>query len=438
MSLARLGGWLLLGLVLPGWPSPGMAQDFFAPLEHHPTVLQAYLALEAAQAQLRATQSPLSLQAQGGVSLFEVTPPPLAPVCPNPLDPRCANLPGEARQITLGLTFTPFPFGDVADAVNQAAIGVEQARLGLRQARTQLQAQAIEAAWRLRLAESGLELARLGQRLAQASLEATRLREGRGAASPSEVRQAEASLRQALHQQSDAERNLSLARQSLADLIGQGRADPPPLAAPAHTTPPMVRQAELQLMNARTAFERAVRGVLPVVQGSYTRNTSPNDSWSLSLNSRTLQPSLGFTNQSQGRTAPQDRVVGTLQIGLSASIAFGVVDALQAAQKQVDAARQALEAAHRSSRLQEDLLRSSLQTAELSLQNALKSRLDAERSLSEARERERLGLASPLATLQAELALAQASLTVHQAELGRTQRLLDLYRFFALPPSEVN
>jgi outer membrane protein TolC len=175
-----------------------------------------------------------------------------------------------------------------------------------------------------------------------------------------------------------------------------------------------------------------------VVQGSYTRNTSDNDALTLSINSRTLQPSLSYTNQSQGRTAPQDRIVGTLTIGLSANIAFGVLDALEAAQKQVDAARQALEAARRSSKLQEDLLRSALQTAEQNLANALQARADAERSLTEARERERLGLSSPLASLQAELALAQARLSLEQAEQNRIQRILDLYRFFALPLSEVN
>ncbi len=115
-----------------------------------------------------------------------------------------------------------------------------------------------------------------------------------------------------------------------------------------------------------------------------------------------------------------------------------MLDALEAAQKQVDAARQALEVARRNSKLQEDLLRSSLQTAEQSLANALQARADAERSLVETRERERLGLLSPLAALQAELALAQARLGVEQAELNRVQRILDLYRFYALPPSEVN
>ncbi len=416
--------------------SLGLAQGFFAPLENHPSIVQARLGLEAAQAQLRATLSPVSLQAQGGFSFFEVTPPPGAPTCPNPLNPQCANLPTDGRQITLGLTFTPFPFGDVSDAANQAALGVEQAALGLRQARTQLEAQAVEAALRVRLAEQGLEVARLGVRLAQASLEATRLRESRGAASQSEVRQAEASLRQAALQLSDAERNLALARRSLSDLIGQESATPPRLAVPTGGVPPQVRQAELQLANAQIAYDRALRGVLPVVQGSYTRNTSDNDALTLSINSRTLQPSLSYTNQSQGRTAPQDRIVGTLTIGLSANIAFGVLDALEAAQKQVDAARQALEAARRSSKLQEDLLRSALQTAEQNLANALQARAD--RSLAEARERERLGLSSPLASLQAELALAQARLSLEQAEQNRIQRILDLYRFFALPLSEVN
>lgn len=422
--------WMALNL--------GLAQGFFAPLENHPSLLQARLGLEAAQAQLRATLSPLSFQAQGGVSFFEVTPPPGAPTCPNPLNPQCATLPSDGRQITLGLTFTPFPFGDVSDAANQAALGVEQAALGLRQTRTQLEAQAVEAALRVRLTEAGLEVARLGVRLAQANLEATRLRASRGAASPSEVRQAEASLRQAVLQQADAERNLALAQQGLADLIGQERAAPPRLAVPIGGLPPQVRQAELQLANAQIAYDRAVRGVLPVVQGSYTRNTSSNDALTLSINSRTLQPSLSYTNQSQGRTAPQDRIAGTLTIGLSANITFGVLDALEAAQKQVEVARQALEAARRSSKLQENLLRASLQTAEQNLANALQARADAERSLSEARERERLGLLSPLAALQAELALAQARLGVEQAEQNRVQRILDLYRFFALPLSEVN
>ncbi len=431
----RLAGWVGLWLGLSGLAG---AQGFFTPLENHPSLVQARLALEAAQAQLRATQSPLSLQAQGGFSFFEVSPPPGPPTCPNLFNPQCVELPSDGRQVTLGLTLTPFPFGDVADAVNQAAVGVAQAQLGLRQARTQLQAQAVEAAYRVRLAQSGLEVAGVAVRLAQASLEATRLRASRGAASPGEVRQAEASLRQALLQQSEAERNLRLAQQSLADLVGQPNAAPPPLTLPAAGTPPQVRQAELQLASAQVAYDRALRSVLPVLQGSYTRNISDYDSLTLSLNSRTLQPNLSYTNQSQARSAPQNRVVGTLTIGLSANISLGVLDALEAAQKQVDAAREALEAARHNSRLQEELLLAALQGAEQNLANAKQALGEAEQTLREARERERLGLASPLASLQAELALAQARLNLEQAELNRNQRILDLYRFYAQPLSEVN
>ena len=42
------------------------------------------------------------------------------------------------------------------------------------------------------------------------------------------------------------------------------------------------------------------------------------------------------------------------------------------------------------------------------------------------------------AAIGIELALAQARLGVEQAELNRSQRILDIYRFYALPLSEVN
>lgn len=427
----------VLGLVLMGFSLAQSATDFFTPLENHPNLLQARYSLEAAQAQLRALQSPVSLQAQGGVSFFQTTPPPGAPVCPNPINPECAALPDSGRNISLGLAFTPFPFGDIADQVNGAAIGVEQALVGYRQAKAQLEGQAIEAFYRVQLSGSGLEAARVGLRLAQANLEATKLRDARGAANPGEVRQAEANLRQAAVQVSDAERNLALAQSGLADLVGNSAAQPPKLAVPQPANPPAVRQAELNLAQARLNYDKAVRSVLPVLQGSYTRYPNATDSVGVSINSRTLQPTLNYSSQvPSSRTAPQDRIEGTLTIGLSLNLSLGLGDALEAAQKQVDAAGQALEAARRSAKLQEDSLRSALQTAEANLANANQAVSDAQKSLEEAKERERLGLASPLATLQAELALAQARTALVQADLSRTQRVLDLYRFYAVPPSE--
>lgn len=436
-SLGLRGALAGLGFALAGvsWAQSG--SGFFAPLENNPNLLQARYSLEAAQAQLRALQSPVSLQAQGGVSLFQNSPPPGAPVCPNPINPECAALPDSGRSVSLGLALTPFPFGDVANQVNSAALGVEQARLGYRQAKTQLEAQAIEAFYRVQLAGSGLEAAKVGLRLAQANLEATKLRDARGAANPGEVRQAEANLRQATLQVSDAERNLSLAQNALSDLIGNSGAQPPKLAAPPPGLPPAVRQAELSLAQARLNYDQAVRSVLPVLQGSYTRYTNATDSLGVSINSRTLQPLLSYNSQvPTSRTPPQDRINGTLTIGLSLNLSLGLLDALEAAQKQVDAANQALDAAQRSAKLQGDSLGSALQSAEATLVNAQQSVVEAQKTLEEARERERLGLTSPLATLQAELSLAQARSALVQADLNRTQRVLDLYRFYAIPPSE--
>lgn len=439
MRLDHAKRLLTLGLMVWGFSLAQTTSSFFTPLQNNPNLLQARYALEAAQAQLRALQSPVSLQGQGGVSFFQVSPPPAAPVCPNPLNPECATLPSSARQISLGVAFTPFAFGDVADQVNAAAIGVEQARLGFRQAQSQLEAQAIEAFYRVQLSQSGLEASQVGLRLAQANLDATKLRDSRGAANPGDVRQAEANLRQAAAQVADAQRNLALAQGSLSDLVGNSSAQPPTLATPQATTPPAVRQAELGQAQAQLTYDKAIRSVLPVVQGSYTHYTSPTDSLGVSINSRTLQPTLSFSSQvPSSLTPPQDRINSTLTIGLSLNLSLGLADALEAAQKQVDAANQALEAAKRSAKQQLDSLQAALQSAEQNSSLAQQAVSDAQKSLDEARERERLGLASPLATLQAQLALAQARSSAVQANLSRTQRVLDLYRFYAVPPSEVN
>ncbi|WP_018465312.1 TolC family protein [Calidithermus timidus] len=411
-----------------------LAQSFYAPLQNHPLLVQARLGLEAAQAQLRAQASSVSLQAQGGNAWL------------NFQDPIPAT---QVASASVGVVFTPFPFGDTADAITQARLGVEQAALGLRQAQANLEAQALEAAYRVRLAQLGLEAAQSGARLAQASLEAVRLRAQREAASPAEVRQAEAQLRQAQLQAEDAGRNLELARRNLSDLLGasalemlfsphSGETIPPIPSPPLPATPPSVRQAELQLVQAQLNYARAERGIWPVAQASYTYNTSPRDSFSLSLNSRTLQPQLGYSYQNPPTTSTgQPRPESQFQLGVSLNLSPAIFEALEAGRKQVEAAQAALEAAKRSAALQEASLQAALQSAEAQVSLAQAAQQDAERSLAESRERERLGLSSPLATLQAELGLAQAQLALEQAKLNRLSRILDLYRFYAQPLSEV-
>lgn len=433
-------------LMLLALGSLGLAQNFYAPLENHPSLLQARYALEAALAQSRATESPVNLNLQGGLGGSQLGP--KDPVCSETPSPSnafrqallCGDLSDSQKSFSLSLGVMVIPYGDVGDAVFQARAGIEQAKLGLAQARTQLQTQTLETAYRIRLAQTALEVARVGERLARTGLEAAKLREARGATNPSEVRQSEAQLRQAQFQVSDAERNLALAQNTLRDLLGNPGAVPdiPPLPQPQD--PPAVLQAQFQLLQAQINMGKAERAVLPVLQASYTNFPSATQSWSVGIDSRTLQPSLSFNYQdpNASRTPPQDRIQATWRIGISANISFGLLDGLEAARKQLEAARQNLEAARKNGKLQEDSLKSGLAAADQNLQIAQTALADAEKSLAEARERERLGLSSPLATLQAELGLAQARLGLEQASLSRLSRILDLYRFYGLPLSEVN
>jgi len=433
---------VVAGIGLLGWAA---AQGFYTPLENHPSVLQAKYTLEAALAQSRAVESPVNLNVQGGLGGSQLGP--KDPICFQPPSPAnalqqallCGDLSDSQKSFSLSLGVMVFPYGDVGDAVVQARASIEQAKLGLNQARTQLQTQALESAYRVRLAQMGLEAARAAEKLAAAGLESAKLREARGAASPSEVRQAEAQLRQAQFQTTDAQRNVSLAQNTLADLLGSPGPVPglPPLPRPQD--PPTVLQAQFQLLQAQINIGKAERTVWPVLQANYTRYTSNTESWSIGLESRTLQPSLSFNYQdpNPSRTPPQDRIEATWRIGISANISFGVLDGLEAARKQLEAAQAALEAARKNSKLQEDSIKSSLMSAEQNLQISKQNLADTEKFLAEAKERERLGLASPLATLQAELNLAQARLGLEQANLSLLSRTLDLYRFYGIP-LEVN
>lgn len=426
-------GWIVLLGGLAG------AQGFFAPLEQHPSLRQAYYGVLAAEANVRALESPVALQGQAGLASLGYAPPP-ADCQPGDPRPACYTPPSDARSLSLSLTLTPFPFGDVADNLTQARVGLEQAKIGYRQARAQLEAQALEAAYRRKLAEGAVGVAQSGLRLAQGSLEATRLRQSREAASASEVRQAEAGVRQAQSQLDDAQRNLELAGLTLREFFGTDRVEPVEVPVPRPFPAPAVLQAELQVIQAQLAFDRALRNALPVVQGSYSWYPSSTSTWSLSLNSRTLQPALGFSylDPNPGRSSPpQDRLRSEWRVGLSFSLTPALFDAIDAGERQLEAARAGLEAAKRNAALQEQALRASLAAAERGLGLAQSALADGEKALNEARERERLGLTSPLATLQAELAAQQARLGLEQARLARAQRLLDLYRFYALPPSEV-
>ena len=385
-------------LLLPLLTLPALAQSALSPLKDHPLLKQAEAYLLAARKSLEAQAAPLALNVQGNYLRYGYTCEPEAV---------CASLPEAAQSLTLALVLTPFPFGEVADGVERAQIALRRAELAYRKTRAGLEAQAVAAYGRYQEARLGVRIAEKGLELAQKALEAARKRQ----ANPKELREAELAL-------VDPEAPL------------------PPIPEPKGTTPLSLEEARLNLLEAQIALEAAQRNLLPTLQGSYTRYPSGNDTLSLSLSSKTLQPTLAYTRQNPAQAATalpgggRYRATEELRLSLSLTLSPGLFAALEAAQAQVRGAEEAFLAASRQARLQEESLKAGLLGARSALALAQSRKASAEKALEEAEKRLALGLESPLGVLQAELNLLQAELGLLQAENDLRNRLMELYQFY--------
>ena len=402
-------------LLLPLLALPALAQSALSPLKDHPLLKQAEAYLLAARKSLEAQAAPLALNVQGNYLRYGYTCEPEAV---------CASLPEAAQSLTLALVLTPFPFGEVADGVERAQIALRRAELAYRKTRAGLEAQAVAAYGRY-------QEARLGVRIAEKGLEAARKRQ----ANPKELREAELALEEAQNRLEEAQRGLALALEAARDLVDP-EAPLPPIPEPKGTTPLSLEEARLNLLEAQIALEAAQRNLLPTLQGSYTRYPSGNDTLSLSLSSKTLQPTLAYTRQNPAQAATalpgggRYRATEELRLSLSLTLSPGLFAALEAAQAQVRGAEEAFLAASRQARLQEESLKAGLLGARSALALAQSRKASAEKALEEAEKRLALGLESPLGVLQAELNLLQAELGLLQAENDLRNRLMELYQFY--------
>lgn len=441
---------LLLGLAAAqhAVPQPSLA-DFLAALEPHPELLAAQAAAQAAELQLRAARDPVALEASGGynrIDLDDSLTGAALGTAQAPTDPGTGGDPGAGAvaesgwQVSTTLQFRPYPFGDVADLVAQRELELQTSLLELRSARAGLEARALEAALQARLADRSAVIAREGVSAAAQGLRATRLRDVKGAANDREVRNAETALLEAQTLRHNAELDVQTARLNLHSLVGA--ATPPSyvtltgLAAPPRRTPLSVSQTLVQTRQTDLAIGAAQRELLPVASASYAWNASDTSTVTASVESRTLQPSVGFSYQEPGRTLPTSAVEGTLSIGISATISVGAVDALAAAQRQREAAQAGLAAARRGGALQETALRSAYTKALGDAELTRRGFRNARATYRENRTREDLGLSSPLETQTSLLELLQADLERRSGELAALSALLDLYELYALPPSE--
>lgn len=435
-------GWIFTALAVGQASQPNPTQALLARLSYYPALVQSWYSLQAARAQLAALRSPVSLSAQGGKGFMEIEAPPAScQTNPKSLSPDCVGLPSENTRISISLKLTPFPFGNVQEQISQAQVRLSLARLSYRQTLAVLEAQALEAAYQQQLAQDSVTAAQADVKAARAVLAGTQLQVGKQAASKSKLRQAQLVFAGAESRLWQAHLDLGLASANLSSLVGKRPVPTLPIPSPPSlpaAEPPAVTQARLNLQSVLTTYNQAKHTLWPVAQLSYTRHTSDNDSLSASINSSTLQPTLGYNFVNPGNTAPQNRITGEWQASVSLVLSPAAFKGLAAAQEQLTAAKAGLAMALTQATLQKETLMGQLKLADKQSTLAQLKDQDAEETLLETTEREKLGLVSPLQLLQARSQRAQSSTYLQKARLQVLGKTLDIYRYYAIPLLEVH
>ena len=440
-----------------------LLESLLVTLESNPRYLAAQAAVEAAEAQLSAAYNPASLTVEGSYTNVDADDVPQAPggTLPQLQQTQPEPEPGQEQpggeqgsasnsyDLSATATFRPFPFGDTADLVRQQELALENAVLDFRETVASLQGQALESALQFRLARQSVDLADNTLEAAQSALEATQTRAERGAANARELRDAEANFQESENFVENAQANLELARLSLRTLdletftVALSAASDEDidalLALPrvSEGLPLSVLRSRVSSAQAAIGVGTAQRDLIPTAQASYSYNLDDRNTLSASLALRTLQPSVSYSYQDPERTLPESAVNGVFRASVSASISFGVFDEINAAQAQQRSAKAGVVAAQENAELQLVSLTNTLNEAERTVDLERIQFRNAQLAFEENRQRQELGLITPLETQQALVELLQADIELRQARFSALQALLDLYEFYALPPSEV-
>ncbi len=432
IKLASLACVALLGAPAFAQSNQSAVREFLEPVTQNAALRAAQASVSAAQNQLDAAYSPVALEATGGYSAFNNDPIDLSSETPG-----VQGLPDSGAQLSADMSFRPILFGDTADLADQLRLELESAQLTYAETLTSLQRRALEAALSVQLAENSLTLAQEGADLAATALGATRTRLERGAANVRDVRDAEANLQEAQNFAEQAAADLRLAQLNLASLVGDATLAEIPTLPTVDGTPLEVRRAALNVSLAEIAPRSTSRGLYPVVQAGYNWNVDDRSSLNVSLESRTLQPSVGYSYQAPSRALPESAQNGSFQVGVSLSISPGTFEQLDAAQDQVDAAQAGLQAAQDGAALQNALVTSDQAQAEQTLALKELQFRNAQRNVDEARQREKLGISTPLETQTELIDLLQADLELRSARQSVLSSTSASYEFYGVPVTEV-
>lgn len=387
-------------------------ETFLAALSARPELVAAEARVQAAEANLAQAQPPaaldLSVSSQALVT----------------------NLLDDAR-VDVGVTAYPFVYGQRGDTVRLRELELEGARLDLREARAGLEARALENVLSLDLAERTLALTRTAAAAASRSLEAMDLRYRRGVATMSGLRDAQAGQRRTQNLVLNAEADLMLAKTALTGLVGGARlAVVPELAIPEGASFSL-RRAELAVALAQIGEAGAARRFYPVAELNYAYDVSAEGRVTASVTSADLAPRVGYSFDRDGYIGS-----GALSLRVSATLSPDQFQNATRLGELLRAAQATLQAAEQNAVTDEALIRN--RWAETGRGRELGTFVfrNAEKTLTEVRQREVLGVGTPLETQAAAVALAEVGLELREARREQFAALLDLYEFYGLPVSE--
>jgi len=458
VSLPRFATALLLALAVPlaaaqGAPpaaSAGAAATraqvaaLLAALAGHPALAAADALAAAAARRVDAVRAPLALSGQVDLRRLQVEP--ASDPLPPPFDDLFA-VDEASDAFSVRLVLRPFLFGDLADLGDQRRIEAERADLQAREARAGFEAQAVQAALGVWLADLAVGLAEEGLALAELADTGARRRAEAGGASAVDVGRAELARREATAALADARRQRDLAVARSASLVGDARLDGPFDLAPVVGTTPDVLRATLDLALADVGTRNAERALLPTVQGGYTWLLDDGGSVTVGLESRTLQPAVSYASGAGG--APGGELAGLAPEGSTPTVrgvfsvsvawsfspqAFLEADALGLQRTAADAG---LAAAIDRANLTQQALEAALLTSAARVELAAFELELATLERDAAAARYAAGGASELERLQAHLQWRGAVLGHARARIDQLATVLDTYTAYAVPLSEV-
>ena len=390
----------------------GNLEAFLASLEDYPGLQAARASLVLAEARLSQAYDPFGVQVNGA------------------LNPQ-AEEDDPTFTASTGVVFRPFLYGENADTVRQSELALAQAQLNYNEALTNLEVEALEAAWSLQLAEESVRVAREGVTVAERSRDAAQVRLERGVANPPEVRSAELGVLESQNLRADAEDAAALAALRLQTFVGEVRLNVlPEYPVPEADTPLAVARAQNDIALNQITVGAARRNLLPVLSANYGLELDARNALTTSISTDSFAPRVGYRYTSNG-------VDTGFRIEISYDIALSEFGAVDIARGEVERAEASLQNVAERSQLERAGLDNALASAQRSLELAQRTFENAQQTLEETQSREDLGLSLPLETQQAAVAVTEAGQQLQIARLALQSARFDIYEFYALAPSSL-